>query len=968
MRDGDRQAGRRDGQLAVVVRGLAGQTHDVVMVSAPPGYGLTTFLDHLSTDCRAAGWRVARASGSPVHQSMPYATIIDLLRDLTSSAPAAARLTHGIPELNWLVGGRRPAAALPRQTELERARLADAVRQVLIRAAATGRMLVVVDDLQDADDVSLDILRYVLTERPGARIPCVLGVREDRGSPPRPRATELREWVSRLRSGTRIDLAPLTRGEVGAQIATILGGPPPDSVSTLAYGLSGGSPGLVRLLVAELRRRGVLERRAGVWLLGPVDDLTVKADAEPLLASMLAGVDEVTRCAFELLTAGGGEVLAADLCRVCCRGPGMEAAVQVLADRGLVREELRADGHVVQTTVPLLVRVVAEAMRPQRHQELRLALSHAAGVHAQGDVELGTAQSLCQGSRLSDRQAYDLIRRGLDEALAARSWRQAVTLAETCIRRAATLATGDQLAELHEARARGLYAGGHRSDAVAAWRAAVAATPVSEVEVRAARLRELAEVEWQESLFTAASGHIEEAATLLSGDDVFVGAVRDSVTLTRGVFAGRAPLPNAAQLTAVEDLDDLWQRTGSPAAGVARLSVLATAAARDGRWIQMLALARQACHLASTSGDPHLVGQAASALETAQVVAIDVQARGDIDAAIAAASEAGLESVEADHRSLAAFFAIVTGDIAAGLAHAEAILAIGSRLGSRAVLAKGFLVRGLIHAHVGNVSLALACRDEFLGCYDSGNAGLLHLNVGAGELDAHIALRQGRLTDVLSALGAFGSPRRGHWFHATMLAGTAQVGLHDADALGRQMAALRALPEPVPWVDAVVNRLEGLQALLTGRLDICEALLRASSARLEDLGLALPAALGWLEWAEVGLAGQLDAEAAARVEAVTASLTRMGATEAAERGRRLLRGPRRHPGSVGAAGQLTDREMDVARLVAEGLSNPEIADRLYVSTRTVTTHLTHIYRRLGLSGRTALAHYIHTRTTETLGA
>lgn len=86
----------------------------------------------------------------------------------------------------------------------------------------------------------------------------------------------------------------------------------------------------------------------------------------------------------------------------------------------------------------------------------------------------------------------------------------------------------------------------------------------------------------------------------------------------------------------------------------------------------------------------------------------------------------------------------------------------------------------------------------------------------------------------------------------------------------------------------------------------------------------------------------------------------MGAHEAAERGRRLLRGPRRRASAPGRPGELTEREREVALLVAEGLSNPEIADRLFVSTRTVTTHLTHIYARLGLSGRTALARYMHT--------
>ncbi len=478
----------------------------------------------------------------------------------------------------------------------------------------------------------------------------------------------------------------------------------------------------------------------------------------------------------------------------------------------------------------------------------------------------------------------------------------------------------------------------------------------------------MALVEWQESLFGAAREHIEEAAVLLDGDRG-ASPIRDGVTLTRGLFAGRPPLPTAAQAQAIADLDELWRRTGSPAAGVVRLVVACDAASRDGRWTQMLDLARDACQVAATSGDARLIGQAAVALETAQVVAMDVEARHATAAEIASAVAAGLESVEADHRSLAAFLQVNSGDIAGGLGHADAILAIGSKLGSRAVLAKGFLVRGMIHGYVGQVGLALACRDEFLSCYDSEDASLLHLNVGTGELAAHIALRQGRLADVLAALHPAGSPRRGHWFHASMLAGTAHFGLADGGALAAQVAALRAVPEPMPWVDAVVDRLAGLRALLNGEQGAAAELLRASSTRLDELGLAMAAAFGWLEWAELGLAGRLDGEAAARVEAVATELARMGAHEAAERGRRLLRGPRRPAPALGRSTDLTERELDVAHLVAEGLSNPEIAERLFVSTRTVTTHLTHIYRRLGLSGRTALAHYVHTRDApEPLGA
>ena len=116
----------------------------------------------------------------------------------------------------------------------------------------------------------LEILLYALSERHGARVACVLGLRADPGAPPAVGVTALNTWFARMRGGMRIDLCPLTRGEVSAQLAGILAGPAPEGLTTLAHGLSGGSPGLVRLLVDELRRRGVLERRAGLWLLGPV--------------------------------------------------------------------------------------------------------------------------------------------------------------------------------------------------------------------------------------------------------------------------------------------------------------------------------------------------------------------------------------------------------------------------------------------------------------------------------------------------------------------------------------------------------------------------------------------------------------------------------------------------------------------------------------------------------------------------
>lgn len=57
---------------------------------------------------------------------------------------------------------------------------------------------------------------------------------------------------------------------------------------------------------------------------------------------------------------------------------------------------------------------------------------------------------------------------------------------------------------------------------------------------------------------------------------------------------------------------------------------------------------------------------------------------------------------------------------------------------------------------------------------------------------------------------------------------------------------------------------------------------------------------------------------------------------------------------AGPGGELSDREVDVLALIAEGLTNAEIADRLYVSVRTVESHRAHIHQKLNVRTRAEL--------------
>jgi predicted ATPase/DNA-binding CsgD family transcriptional regulator len=176
--------------------------------------------------------------------------------------------------------------------------------------------------------------------------------------------------------------------------------------------------------------------------------------------------------------------------------------------------------------------------------------------------------------------------------------------------------------------------------------------------------------------------------------------------------------------------------------------------------------------------------------------------------------------------------------------------------------------------------------------------------------------------------------------------------------------------ESLGWVAAAWKRYDRT-ALLLGAADALwdRAGRRLSGdAALEQLrqqaAAAAGAGLGAARYATLYNRGTRDslahvvALAAGDEDAAVAtggSAPRKRAAQAAEAAQHALAGT---ADAHAALGQLTSRQRQIAWLVAEGLSNREIAERLVISKRTVDTHIDHIFGRLGVSSRMQLAAWL----------
>ena len=108
-----------------------------------------------------------------------------------------------------------------------------------------------------------------------------------------------------------------------------------------------------------------------------------------------------------------------------------------------------------------------------------------------------------------------------------------------------------------------------------------------------------------------------------------------------------------------------------------------------------------------------------------------------------------------------------------------------------------------------------------------------------------------------------------------------------------------------------------------------------------------------------------DSAARTPLRAATEAFDALGVIPWSERARQQLRatGEKSRPRIPEARDQLSPQELQIAQMAAEGLSNREIGQRLYLSHRTISSHLYRVFPKLGITSRSELRHVLdHTMT------
>ena len=263
-----------------------------------------------------------------------------------------------------------------------------------------------------------------------------------------------------------------------------------------------------------------------------------------------------------------------------------------------------------------------------------------------------------------------------------------------------------------------------------------------------------------------------------------------------------------------------------------------------------------------------------------------------------------------------------------------------------------------MYAHLGREAEARALAGEGLALAeplgDGIGVSLGHWALGTLELsrgDAAAAVGElGPLQRQTEAAGII-EPGAARWIGDLIEALVLTDELDEATELTDRLEE-RALTLERASAVAIAQRSRGLLATARGDLDEALAAIEAAAESQESVPVPFDRARTLLALGSVRRRAGRKRQARDALEAARGAFAELGATIWIERADLELG---RIGGRPSSGGELTRSEQRVAALVAEGHTNREVAAALFLSERTVESHLSHVYRKLGLRSRAELA-------------
>ena len=949
----------------------------LAFVAGEPGIGKTTLCRELAT------WATAQGALALVGQcddagelSVPYLPFVETLRlavlaldpsDLTRDVGIdGADLARVVPDLQARLSDL-PLSAAPADPAEARYRLLQAITGFFTRAAGTVPILLVLEDLQDADRGTLDLLAHLSRHMSDAPILIVGTYRDtevDLAHPLAGTIASVRRWIA----VDRLSLEGLTPAEVEELAGGIAGQAAPRGLGATLFAQTEGNP----LFVWEVMRRRLDADRAswGTPLGGGITLWDLEGVPDGLAEVIGTRLGRLTPQCHQLLTIAAviGREFALSTIRAIVDLPdetisdalGEAVRAAVLREQARVGEVRYRFAHALfrQSLYADLTAVDRMRLHPQVARVLEAQYSQRSDEHA-GEL----AEHFSRSADADDlRAAIDYCRRAARHASTVYAPAEGARLLEYALAIQEVVAPDDLAlrCDLLTDRGRALADAGEARrvlDEIAP-RAYALAEGLDDAE-RASAVCQLAMASLQAvassfALSSPEAAHwaaradrwAPEGSTARVWADTFLGALGffrerwfDGIPLlTRALdlarrlgepeafwwagwmFLGYAEGPRHTdeQLRLAEEL------AGRPRTGVSTYTLAMAltwmGAAFIGRGLRAPAEAawQELTELAARSGQPrvHLIALRGPAT----LATID----GRLDEAAAIAEQmvrSGDESGLADY-----------GRIGAVLSGQRALLHLGRYEEALAVSAPtSAAIRMLALAHLGRVAEVRAHLDQHVLARPAfgGDQDETQEYMDVFRLEAAVLVRHreaaARLVDRLA---------RGR---------RVTTGLRAPTCIGRHLGAAAAL----------LGRHEEALAHYQAALGLTQAMRFRPEAALIRLGL--------VELLVMAFPGR-RAEAVEHLNVALSELRAMRMAPALARAERLAAvvsaptPPVQHD-------RLTARETEVLRLVAAGKSNAEIADVLVVSIRTAERHLANIYSKLGTGGPVARATataYAHT--------